>query len=60
MRPPFTQAIVFSGHMVDSPGRKNPRFHAGCVPAVAESIGHQLAGWDAGPQTLAIWGAGKK
>jgi hypothetical protein len=42
--------------MIDPPGREERRFPAECMPAVSQSIERQLAGWDAGPRTLAICG----
>ena len=52
----FNRAVIFSGHMIDPPGRDKPRFPVECVPAVAASIGRQLARWGADAQTLAICG----
>jgi len=52
----FKRAVIFSGHMIDPPGREKPRFPVECVPAVAASIGRQLARWGADAQTLAICG----
>ena len=52
----FNRAVIFSGHMIDPPGRDKPRFPVECVPAVAASIGRQLARWGADGQTLAICG----
>jgi len=52
----FNRAVIFSGHMIDPPGRDKPRFPVECVPAVAASIGRQLARWGADGQTLALCG----
>jgi hypothetical protein len=52
----FNRAVIFSGHMIDPPGRVIPRFPLERVPAVAASIGRQLARWGADAQTLAICG----
>ena len=52
----FNRAVIFSGHMIDPPGRIPRRFPVECVPAVSEAIQRQLAEWGTGPQTLAICG----
>ena len=48
------QAIVFTGHMVDAPGRPVPRFPSALVPAAARRIEALLAQIDAGPRDLAF------
>ena len=48
------QAIVFTGHMVDAPGRPVPRFPAAQVDAAARRIDAALAQIDAGPRDLAF------
>ena len=52
----FRQAIVFSGHMTDVPGRCTPRFPPGNVSAVADLVRSQLRAWGCGRETLAVCG----
>jgi hypothetical protein len=48
------QVLLFTGHMVDAPGRTLPRFPAALVPAAARRIGAALDAIDAGPADLAF------
>lgn len=48
------QVILFTGHMVDAPGRSLPRFAPAMVPAAARRIADALDVIDAGPRDLAI------
>jgi hypothetical protein len=48
------QVILFTGHMVDAPGRALPRFPAALVPAAARRIAAALDAIDAGPPDLAL------
>ena len=48
------QVLLFSGHMVDAPGRATPRFPAAKVPAAAERIARSLDALGAGPGDLAL------
>ena len=48
------QVILFTGHMVDAPGRSLPRFPPAMVPAAARRIAEALDVFDAGPRDLAI------
>ena len=48
------QVILFTGHMVDAPGRPLPRFPPAMVPAAARRIAEALDVIDAGPRDLAI------
>ena len=48
------QTIVFTGHMVDAPGRATPRFPAARVDAAARRIDAALAALDAGREDLAF------
>lgn len=50
------KVFLFSGHMVDAPGRKQPRFPPAQEPVAAQAIGQCLAALEAGPQDLAICG----
>ena len=51
------QVFLFSGHMVDAPGRETPRFPPERVPAVAAEIASRLEVAGAGPDDLAITSA---
>ncbi len=48
------QVLLFSGHMVDAPGRKPPRFPASRVEAAAQRIAAALDTLGAGPGDLAL------
>jgi hypothetical protein len=48
------QVLLFSGHLVDAPGRSPPRFPSSKVPAAATQLAQVLAELDAGPQDLAL------
>ena len=54
--PPFVprQVLLFSGHIVDAPGRESPRFPADRVPAAAAAIARVLDGHGAGPADLGL------
>lgn len=39
----FQRAVVFSGHMVDAPGRAKPRFPPDKIPVAAKAIRESLA-----------------
>src|SRR4051812_12781056 len=54
--PSFQQVIVCSGHMIDAPDRKEPRFPAAKAEAVRASIGRQLDEWKVNCSTLALCG----
>lgn len=41
--PPPRAVLLFSGHMVDAPGRPRPRFPAGLVPAARRAIRDAVA-----------------
>jgi tetratricopeptide (TPR) repeat protein len=47
------QVILFSGHMVDAPSRKTPRFPADKEPIAARKIAEALDQLGAGPEDLA-------
>ena len=51
---PPRRVILFSGHMVDAPGRTTPRFPPALVPAAARRIAAALAALDAGPADLGL------
>ncbi|MFC1536774.1 TRAFs-binding domain-containing protein [Pseudomonadota bacterium] len=48
------QVFLFSGHMVDEPGRPEPRFPIEKVDAVKINITDALAKFDAGPEDIAL------
>jgi tetratricopeptide (TPR) repeat protein len=48
------QVLLFSGHMVDAPDRKDPRFPADKEPIAARRIGEELDKLGAGPADLAV------
>src|SRR5689334_19370013 len=48
------QVLLFSGHMVDAPGRETPRFPKELVPMAAVRIAATLEQIGAGPEDLAI------
>ena len=54
--PPFQprKVFLFSGHMIDAPGREPPRFPAGKEGAAAQKIGEALDALGAGPGDLAL------
>ncbi|MFL6530079.1 MAG: hypothetical protein ACJ8HQ_04090 [Chthoniobacterales bacterium] len=52
----FEQVVICSGHMIDAPDRKEPRFPATKAEAVREQIGHQLDQWKINGNALAICG----
>ena len=48
------KVFLFSGHMIDAPGRKEPRFPADKEDAATAAIARALADLGAGPQDLAL------
>ena len=48
------QVLLFSGHLVDAPGRVPPRFPSALVPAARAAIERQLDQLQAGPGDLAL------
>jgi tetratricopeptide (TPR) repeat protein len=50
------QVFLFSGHMVDAPGRSEPRFPIEKEPDAAKAIQKKLDELNAGPQDLALCG----
>jgi tetratricopeptide (TPR) repeat protein len=51
-----SRTFLFSGHMIDKPDRKEPRFPADKEPIAARAIADKLEELDAGPQDLALCG----
>lgn len=54
--PPFVprRVLLFSGHMIDAPGRRSPRFPPGKETAAAQRIAATLDTLGAGPGDLAL------
>jgi len=50
------QVLLFSGHMIDAPGRSEPRFPADKEPIAARAIRDRLEQLGAGPTDLALCG----
>ena len=50
------QVFLFSGHMIDAPDRKDPRFPADKEPIAAKAIADKLDALGAGPEDLALCG----
>jgi len=50
------RVFLFSGHMIDAPGRKIPRFSPHKEPLVTRATAELLSRLDAGPADLAICG----
>ena len=50
------KVAICSGHMIDAPGRKTPRFPEVKAEAVRQKIAEQLARWEIGAGDLAICG----
>lgn len=51
------RVVLFSGHMIDAPGRPIERFPARLVPRVAQAIRGELAAIRAGAADIALCGA---
>ena len=56
MTPPFAprRVLLFSGHMIDAPGRQPPRFPSEKESVAAQKIAEMLAKLGAGPEDLAL------
>ena len=50
------KAVLFSGHMIDAPGRAKPRFAPDKEPIAARAIASALTDLDVGPRDLCICG----
>jgi hypothetical protein len=48
------KVLLFSGHMIDAPGREKPRFPADKEPIAADAIAQTLVRLEAGADDLAI------
>jgi tetratricopeptide (TPR) repeat protein len=59
LEPSFEKVLVFSGHMIDKPGRSTERFPPGKEAAVRERIARQLEQWDVGKGDLTICGGAR-
>jgi hypothetical protein len=53
---PPSKIVLFSGHMIDAPGREKPRFPPDKEPIAARAIAEALADLGVGPSDLAICG----
>ena len=53
---PPRKVVLFSGHMIDGPGRERPRFPPDKEPLAANAIAAVLADLSLGPDDLAICG----
>jgi hypothetical protein len=53
---PPRKVVLFSGHMIDAPGRAKPRFPPDKEPVAAKAIADAVADLDVGPQDLCICG----
>jgi hypothetical protein len=53
---PPRKVVLFSGHMIDAPGRARPRFPPDKEPVAANAIAQALAELDLGSSDLAICG----
>jgi hypothetical protein len=53
---PPRKVLLFSGHMIDAPGRREARFPANKEPIAANAIAEMFIRIDAGPADLAICG----
>jgi hypothetical protein len=54
--PPPRKVVLFSGHMIDAPGRGKPRFPPDKEPIAVQAIAGALADIDVGPRDLCICG----
>ena len=59
LEPSFQKVVVFSGHMIDLPGRPEERFPQSKELVVSERIKQQLEEWKIGPGDLAICGGAR-
>lgn len=50
----WRRVLLFSGHMIDAPGRPKPRFPAALEGAVANAIGAEIDALGASPADMAI------
>lgn len=48
------RVVLFSGHMIDAPGRAKPRFPPSLEPRVARAVREKLSELDAGAEDLGI------
>ena len=53
---PPRKVVLFSGHMIDAPGREKPRFPPDKEPIAAAAIGAALSDLAIGPDDLAVCG----
>lgn len=53
------RVVLFSGHMIDSPDRKSPRFPASLEEVVSARIAAVLDGWQVGKHDICICGGAR-
>jgi len=58
-QPRFEKVVLCSGHMIDAPDRKTPRFPPQKEEAVRNQIASQLEEWKVGANDLAICGGAR-
>jgi hypothetical protein len=58
MEPP-ARVVVTSGHMIDAPGRRSPRFPSAAEPKVAAAIEAIFERWSVGPDDVVFSGAAR-
>ena len=56
---PSPRAVVVSGHMVDAPDRKEPRFRADQVGRVTDEVRRAFERWGVGPGTTVVCGGAR-
>jgi hypothetical protein len=54
--PPPRKVVLFSGHMIDAPGREQPRFPADKEEVAGRAIAAALAARNVGPRDICICG----
>jgi len=55
----YGKVVICSGHLIDEPGRKEPRFPSEKEGRVREEISRQLDQWEIGPGDLALCGGAR-
>ena len=58
MHPP-PKVVLVSGHVVDTPDRRTPRFPPDQVPRVTAEVRDALRGWGVGPSTTVVTGGAR-
>ncbi len=55
----FDQVVVVSGHMIDAPGRPEPRFPPAAELRVTRAVRTTLRSWRVGPRSLLVCGGSR-